>query len=219
MLSSPNKGSFLDDSLNADLLLTDNMKSSKTPMRGWQIAALACLLSAAFGMWTLSHTVHAADAYSVTTLDYPGSISTVATSIDIAARIVGFYTDTNGTHGFVFNNGSYSAVDVPGALWTAAYGINNTGQIVGGFGASENPDGRHGFLISGGSISTIDVPGSTDTIARGVNSRGQIVGDYVGNDGLQHGFRLSGGSYTTIEVPQSSSGSANAINDAGQIVG
>src|SRR4029079_16275045 len=109
--------------------------------------------------------------------------------IDIAGRIVGYYTDNSGTHGFVFNSGAYSAIDVPGARWTVAYGINNAGQIVGGFGSSDAATGRHGFLLSGGSFSTFDVPGSTDTIARGVNNRGQIVGVYVGPDGLQHGFR------------------------------
>ena len=161
----------------------------------------------------------AADAYSFSTLEFPGSNLTAASGIDIAGRIVGYYTDNGGTHGFVFNSGAYSTIDVPGARWTVAYGINSAGQIVGGFGSSDAATGRHGFLLSGGSFSTFDVPGSTDTIARSVNNRGQIVGAYLGTDGLQHGFRLSGGTYATIEVPQSSSGSANGINDAGQIVG
>jgi probable HAF family extracellular repeat protein len=179
----------------------------------------ACLIFIALGILIHSLTLHAADTYSVSTLDFPDSNSTVATGIDVAGRIVGYYTDNKGTHGFVFNNGAYSSIDVPGARWTAAYGISSAGQIVGGFGASDAAGERHGFLLSGGSISTIDVPGSTDTIARGVNSRGQIVGAYLGTDGMQHGFRLSGGSYATIEVPQSNSGSAGGINDAGQIVG
>jgi probable HAF family extracellular repeat protein len=181
-------------------------------------ASIGCLFAAIVGL-SPGVTARAADTYSFSTFDFPGSHSTFASGIDTAGRIVGYYTDDGGTHGFVFNNGAYSAIDVPGAHWTVAYGINSTGQIVGGFGSSDASSGRHGFLLSGGSFSTFDVPGSTDTIARSVNSRGQIVGVYVAADGLQHGFLLSGGNYATIEVPQSNSGSANGINDAGQIVG
>ena len=36
---------------------------------------------------------------------------------------------------------SFTTIDVPGGIDTNAYGINNSGQIVGGFG-----DGIHGFL-------------------------------------------------------------------------
>jgi probable HAF family extracellular repeat protein len=184
-----------------------------------RFAAFGFLIASVFGILSFCFTAHAADTFSFSTIEFPGSNSTVASGVDISGRIVGYFTDNNGTHGFVFNNGTYSAIDVPGAGWTAAFGINSAGQIVGGFGSSDAPTGRHGFLLSGGSISTFDVPGSTDTIARGVNSKGQIVGDYVGADGLHHGFRLSGGTYATIEVPQSNGGSANAINDAGQVVG
>ena len=203
---------LLDDSVKAALLSFHNMRTSK-------IGALGSLFAAASGILTLVIPAHAADAYSFSTLDFPGSNATMASGIDVTGRIVGSYTDNDGTHGFVFYNGAYSTIDVPGARWTVAYGINSSSQIVGGFGASDAAGGRHGFLFSGGAFSTFDVPGSTDTVARGVNNRGQIVGVYIGTDGLKHGFRLSGGTYATIEVPQSSSGSANGINDAGHIVG
>jgi beta-lactamase regulating signal transducer with metallopeptidase domain len=184
-------------------------------------ATIALIGPIAIGVVHATQT-RAADTYTVSAIDVPGSRLTVASGIDIAGRVVGYYTDGSGTHGFLLTNsngGSYSTIDVPGAGWTAAFGISNSGQIVGGFGPSDAPRGRHGFLLSGGSFSTFDVPGSIDTVARGVNSRGQIVGEYTGTDGVRHGFRLSGGNYATIEVPQSGTGSANGINDSGQIVG
>ena len=56
---------------------------------------------------------------------------------------------------------------------TAAYGINDTGQIVGTY---FNASGSHGFLKDGSTYTTLDVPGATDTQAFGINDTGQIVG-------------------------------------------
>ena len=53
-----------------------------------------------------------------------------------AGHVVGDYLDGGGKyHGFVLAEGSYTTLDVPGALNTFAYGINNLDQVVGGSGA------------------------------------------------------------------------------------
>jgi len=160
----------------------------------------------------------AAGPYAVSVIDVPGAKLTVATGTDILGRIVGYFTDDGGTHGFRLESGSFMTISYPGAAWTAAYGINMAGQVVGTYGANE-ATGRHGFLLSNGSYSTFDVPGASDTVARGVNNVAQIVGDYAGPDGSRHGFLLSSGTYSTIEYPKSGAGRATGINDAGQIVG
>jgi len=164
-------------------------------------------------------TILAADGYTFSTLEVPGSSLTVASNIDLLGRVVGYYSDTTGTHGFLYNNGSFTRIDYPGSGWTVALGISTNGQIVGSYAASDAPTGRRGFLLAGSSFSSFVVPGSTDTVAHAVNIRGQVVGEYRGQDGMRHGFRMSGGNYATIEMPQSGSGSANGINDSGQIVG
>jgi probable HAF family extracellular repeat protein len=93
-----------------------------------------------------------------------------------------------------------------------AFGINNSGQIVGeSFDTANMP---HGFLVSGESYTTIGPPGSFSSAAYGINDSGQIVGQYN-----NHGFLLSGGGYTTIDPPGSSVTWAYGINNAGQIVG
>jgi uncharacterized membrane protein len=95
-----------------------------------------------------------------------------------------------------------------------AWGINASGQIVGGY-----FDGTsHGFALSGGRYTTLDVPGGTFPDAHGINASGQIVGEYHAAD-RSFGFALSGGIYTTINVPGSSTTRVFGINDAGQIVG
>lgn len=67
--------------------------------------------------------------------------------------IVGAYCDSampclmvpSGMHGFLISGGNFTAIDIPGALGTAAFGINARGDIVGQYADST---GNHGFLLS-----------------------------------------------------------------------
>ncbi len=60
---------------------------------------------------------------------------------------MGFYLDANNDdHGFLYRGGSYFSVDVPGALRTDAYGVNDSGQIVGSY-VDANFIG-HGFIAT-----------------------------------------------------------------------
>jgi probable HAF family extracellular repeat protein len=109
-----------------------------------------------------------------------------------------------------------TTLDVPGANFTYARGINDAGQIVGFYSA----DGLHGFLLSSGIYTTLDVPAAAYTEPEGINDAGQIVGVYIDTIGSPgHGFLLSGGIYTTLDVPDSVNTEAVGINDAGQIMG
>jgi probable HAF family extracellular repeat protein len=111
---------------------------------------------------------------------------------------VGSYRDGFGDgYGFLLDNGSYSPLDVPlippffQDNFTGASGINDSGQIVGGF-VTGGHRTTHGFLFDQGSYTTLDVPGATDgyaggTSPGGINDSGQIVGSYVDASG-RHGF-------------------------------
>jgi probable HAF family extracellular repeat protein len=142
---------------------------------------------------------------------------------------------------------SFTTFNAPGAtgFGTNAFGINDSGQIVGFFFDAGNTT-THGFLDTGGSFTTINAPGAIDTYAYGINDSGQIVGSFVDALG-SHGFVDTGGSFTTlprvatginnsgqivgsfglytggsftaINVPGASSTSASGINNSGQIVG
>ena len=68
---------------------------------------------------------------SFTTIDVPGSFSTLANGINDAGQVVGTYTNSAGTFGFLESGGSYTTIDVPGATRTEANGINDAGQVVG----------------------------------------------------------------------------------------
>lgn len=113
---------------------------------------------------------------------------------------------------------TFTTLNAPNASVTEAYGINNTGQIVG----YDIDLGTNDFLYSNGAFSTIAPPGGTSSIAYGINDAGQIVGIFgAGADGFLTGgsFLDNGGSFSTIAPPGSVSSEAIGINNAGQIVG
>jgi probable HAF family extracellular repeat protein len=62
---------------------------------------------------------------------------------------------------------------VPGSLQTVAFGINDRGQIAGGYTTADGH--QRGFLLTGRRYTTIDAPGGTDNIAVDINDRGEIV--------------------------------------------
>jgi probable HAF family extracellular repeat protein len=73
-------------------------------------------------------------SYTFTILDVPGSsnASAIALGINAAGQIVGSYSDAAYLHhGFLYDQGSYTTLDVPGANYTHASGINDSGQVVG----------------------------------------------------------------------------------------
>ena len=139
------------------------------------------------------------------------------------------------THSFVRDRrGAVTRFDVPRALFTESFDINNQGRVAGTYadaGATLNPDGSvprgviHGFVRKpNGAIRTIDVPGAADTTVVSLNDRGQVVGVYDKFTASPRGFlRDRNGDITTIAVPgaaQSPLGPAPyGINNRGQVVG
>lgn len=112
---------------------------------------------------------------------------------------------------------------------TTAYGVNTSGQIVGGF--VDSTDRSRGFSQSapGGTYGTPPIEctplGATSTTAYGINTAGQIVGMYVDANGQSRGFMLTGsvngvgGTHTAIDYPGATGTILYGINDSGKIVG
>ena len=107
---------------------------------------------------------------------------------------------------------------------SAAYGINNSGQVVG---ASYIPmawdSTGHAFLYSNGTMSDLGtIGGFPFSAASGINASGQVVG-YAGAApgftflGDNHAFIYSNGTMT--ELHALGAYAATGINDSGQVVG
>jgi probable HAF family extracellular repeat protein len=156
--------------------------------------------------------------YCFTPIDPPGSNhgNTQPRAINDCGQIVGYFTDRKSRHGFLFSNGKYTILDVPGSRFTQAMGINNFGQIVGYY----IPPGAlpRAFILTDGKYTFFDVPGSFQTRATGINDAGQIVG-YYDQGGNWHGFLLSDGKFTTFDFPGSEMQTFPfSINSSEQIV-
>lgn len=148
--------------------------------------------------------------------------SAVPLDINNAGHSVGYLYFAGGYDGFLRDRkGLISPIQVPGAGSTIAQGINNRGDIVGGFGLSRFDDpSLHGFLLDrNGRFTTLDAPGAIRTTAFGINDHGQIVGSFVDVSGGTHGFLATDGIFTTIDAPGASSTAILGINNAGLFVG
>jgi autotransporter-associated beta strand protein/probable HAF family extracellular repeat protein len=147
------------------------------------------------------------------------SLSRAAYGINDSGVIVGYTPNSATNTGYIYSGGIYTSLSVPGSVFTFPTGINDKGQIVGGW---SNPGAGvliDGFLYSNGVFTTLNVPGSTYTNAWGINEEGQIVGDYADASGV-HPFRYSNGVYVTLVDPLLTNlAYAQGINDFGQIVG
>lgn len=119
---------------------------------------------------------------------------------------------------------TFVAIDVPGAMNTMAFVVNNTSQIVGRF--ADSSGSGHGFLLSGGTFTPLDVPDGLNTRASGINDSGTIVGRYTlpGSGGKTVGYKLTGApshpaNFSTIDVPGSTETRALNISNSDLMVG
>jgi probable HAF family extracellular repeat protein len=160
-------------------------------------------------------------ATSISTL---GSSVSLANAINISGEIAGWNSyDSNANfdpQAFLYSNGSMKNINSPSLfpLGTEAYGINNSGQVVGtGYLGTSN---FHAFLYTSGKMTDIGPPGSLQASADAINNSGQIVGSYYLTSGGGGAFLYSNGKMTTLPVPADSSRvSSLAINDNGEIAG
>ena len=128
---------------------------SRTRMSRFNTMGLALL----FAVYIVSSG--RADQPGFTTIDFPGAFDTIASGINPAGDIVGWYSNGRGEHGFLLSKGAFTAIDVPGATFgTEAAGINPEGDIVGTYYTPTDGFCPHGFLLSKGAFTTIDFPGS-----------------------------------------------------------
>jgi probable HAF family extracellular repeat protein len=148
---------------------------------------------------------------TISSVTNPGSNAIdKAYGVNDAGQVVGVDLPF-GEKGFVWQNGSFSFLKVPGASATEAHGINNAGTIVG-------TADSHGFLDANGQFSTIDVSGATATDPMAINTSGTIAGSY--NDGAHwHGFIDTGGQMSFINEPDASDTWVTGLNDKGQLTG
>ena len=72
-------------------------------------------------------------------------------------------------------------MNVPDALGTVAFAINDRGQVAGYFISTSGA--IHGFVKTGMKFQDIDMPGAAVTIVTAINNSGSVAGYYVDTAG------------------------------------
>jgi probable HAF family extracellular repeat protein len=107
----------------------------------------------------------------------------------------------------------YDVTVVAGA-GSAAYDVNNLGEVVGSMASGS---AAHAFLFSNGSLADLGTLGGLYSSAAAINDHGQVVGNAELGDGLLRGFIYDGGAMTAL--PATTYTLALDINNSGTVTG
>ena len=135
-----------------------------------------------------------------------------ASAINSSGQIVGQYRPlgTTATLAFLYDGGSVTGLGTFGGYYTAAYDINDAGQIVG---QAEYADcSRSGFLYDSGTMTPLTAFHS----ASAINNNGSIGGN---EKWLTGPFLDKNGTTTLLELSGYDSGCVSSINNLGEAVG
>jgi hypothetical protein len=211
---------------------------------GHAALCLCLLFAAATSAWGQGTAAIGSDSAPVfTSFEVTGAGTgamegTVATSINAAGEVAGFYLAAgNVAHGYVrAANGTITEFDAPGAGTGKNQGtfplcINAAGVVAGSFADASNA--YHGFVrAANGTVTAFNAPGAGTTGHRGtnvlgINAAGVVTGSYSDANAVFHGFiRAANGTFTTFEAPGAGTSAFEdqgtvpfAINAAGVVTG
>ena len=104
-----------------------------------------------------------------------------------ASNVVGM-SFTQSLGGWLFHDGVFTPVNVPGASVTSPRGVTTGRVVTGTYLVGSGPAAvAHGFRLRNGIYTTLDVPGAEETSIGGMNEAGQLTGCFE-RGGRLHGF-------------------------------
>ncbi len=139
--------------------------------------------------------------------------NTYATAINNSGEVAG----SNGGAFVVVDGQVQSLATLAGTEWSAAYGINDAGEVVGD-GELSNGTFRGLVWNPDGSVVLLGTLGGSSSQATDVNNSGEVVGFASLANGYQHAFSAMDGMLIDLGTLGGSS-YAYGINDSGEIVG
>jgi probable HAF family extracellular repeat protein len=155
-------------------------------------------------------------------LHFTGQQSSAAASINGKGQVVGTFTDSTGTHGFVWDKGVVTQVDGPGASFTELVAINAKGIAAGDYSGTA-PVGEVAFTYdtATGQQTVLNTDSGEGTYAAGINAGGTVVGlAERGGDCEFCGFVAKGSKFRLLHAPGSPNGTfAVGIDQHGVVVG
>lgn len=122
-------------------------------------------------------------------------------------------------HAATWDNGRVTDLGTLGGKYSAAFGINDRGQVVG---YAYTPDGQErAFLWEKGNMSALSIPVDEPSAARAVNDHGQVIGTSHRSGRSRSWFWDNGKVVELGSLVGGDTGStvAEAINSRGQVAG
>ncbi len=114
--------------------------------------------------------------------------------------LVGHFNRSNGSesYGFLYADGAFTKLAVPGGQFTGVKSLNNSGQVIGNYYSGSDIKG-YIYDSNTGEYSTLQYPGADRTYPSGINDKGQIVGIYrIPPYGEFTGFIYDNGTFTSL---------------------
>ena len=151
----------------------------------------------------------------------PNILDSYTEAINNKTLSVGWlFTNANTVASFYAIDGKpVKAFTAPGSVATAAYGINNTGVVVGN-GIPANGGTQEGFVLQNGVFTFSRYPNSYTTFFNGLNDLLQVAGDQaMVARGPVSAFLFQNGVFTDLQPPNAVGSVASGINNSGVVVG
>ena len=146
---------------------------------------------------------------------FPISGQTNATGINTSSQVA--VNEQSAMGRAYLYDGTLHYLGTLGGFMSRAYGINDSGQVVGSSVTGGQSD-AHAFLYDG-RMHDLGTLGGRHSCATGINDSGQVVGyAYTSGDAASHAFLYSNGTMLDLGTLSGSS-HAYGINDRGQTVG
>ena len=156
-----------------------------------------------------------------TSIDVPGARAhKPSTSTTMAGSSAITSTPPGSLHGFLRDtSGTFTTIDIPGAIVTALTGINDRGQMIGGYVDAGGNESRLSCWTMASSRSSMSLaPCSRRRCA--INDNGVVVGTATDDAGRIRGFVWKDGTFTPLRAPGAFFWSGPVdIDERGRIVG
>lgn len=152
----------------------------------------------------------------------PGSW-TKAFDINDLGQIVGYSAVTpegnTSNRAFLSSAGSMTDLGTLGGSVSYAYGLNNSGQVV-GWSNTSTSSAERAFLYANGAMTNLGAMGGVSSVALDINESGYIVGHTRSATDVVRGFvRQPNGNVINLGTLGGTDSGANAINNSGTVVG
>jgi hypothetical protein len=191
------------------LIRLSGIAATAGTIRRCQMWRKVALVFAAAGLLLGVSAMAEEQSFVFSSIDFPGAESTLASGINAAGDIVGFYQRVGEApskgHGFLLRGGTFASIDFPDAAITGARGISPGGDIVGDYTLPGEPRlNHHGYLLTRqGEFFKVDFPGHISTIATRILPDGTILGCLHDTDRMStmHGIVASRQGFTEFDLP------------------